>query len=303
MAGNLAAASNPKRTAPGCEVNDVKIWVGVDMEGIAGVVHRDHTAAGRREYEQARLWMTEEVNAVVDGAFAGGAAAVVVADGHGNCRNILRDRLDARARLISGQFSSLPPTQVSGLDASFDAVMLVGYHARAGLAPGNLDHTAWSQTVTDVNINGRSVGEAELVAAHAGALGVPTVLVAGDDVLARETAVSLPDAIAVVVKRSLGRYQAELMAPQEVHALLRSGAERATRRAAEVKPFSFSTPIHLRVTFTHPGFAELGAWVPGARHVAPYVVEYVGDSFGEIFTAFTLMCATTGVAYYQQQLQ
>jgi len=279
----------------------VKVWISVDMEGIAGVMHRDHTGAGGREYEQARLWMTDEVNAVVDGAFAGGATETVVADGHGNCRNVVRSRLDGRARLISGQFSSLPPTQVSGLDAGFDAVMLVGYHARAGLAPGNLDHTAWSQTVTDVTVNDRSVGEAELVAAYAGGLGVPTVLVSGDDVLGREIETTMPDALPVVVKRSLGRYQTELVPPEEVHRRLRSGAEQAMRRARSVKPFAFATPIRLRVTFTHPGFAEMATWAPGTRRVAPYVVEYTGDAFEPVFMAFTLMCATTGVAYYQQQ--
>lgn len=279
----------------------MKIWISVDMEGIAGVMHKDHTGPAGREYEIARRWMTDEVNAVVAGCFAGGATEVVVADGHGNCRNVIRDELDPRARLISGQFSSLPPQQVTGLDDSFDAAMLVGYHARAGLAPGNLDHTAWSQTVIDVNINGRSVGEAELVAAYAGAFGVPTVLVTGDDVLAGEIATSMPDAVSVTVKRSLGRYQTELVARQEVHERLRRGAEEATRKAGQVKPFAFTQPLTLRVTFTHPGFAAMGAWVPGARHVEPYVVEYQAADFREAFTAFTLMCATTGVAFYQQQ--
>ncbi|MDR7468129.1 MAG: M55 family metallopeptidase [Armatimonadota bacterium] len=278
----------------------MRVWVSVDMEGIAGVMHRDHTVAGGREYEVARVWMTEEVNAVVEGCFQGGATEVVVADGHGNCRNILRDRLDPRARLIAGQFSSLPPTQVSGLHAGFDAAMLVGYHARAGLAPGNLDHTAWSQTVTDVTVNGRPVGEAELVAAYAGTLGVPTVLVSGDDVLGRDIETSMPDVLAVVVKRALGRYQTELVARDEVHRRLRSGAERALRRASTVKPFAFPSPIRLQVTFTHPGFADLAAWVPGTTRVEPDVVAYESDDFSAVFSAFTLMCATTGVAYYQQ---
>jgi D-amino peptidase len=190
---------------------------------------------------------------------------------------------------------------VSGLDDEFDAVMLVGYHARAGLAPGNLDHTAWSQTVTDVNVNGRAVGEAELVAAYAGTLGVPTVLVSGDDVLGREIETSMPDVLPIVVKRSLGRYQTELVAPEEVHRRLRSGAEQAMRRVRTVQPFRFAIPIRLRVTFTHPGFAEMGAWVPGTKRVEPYVVEYTSDSYNAVFTTFTMMCATTGVAYYQQQ--
>jgi D-amino peptidase len=151
-----------------------------------------------------------------------------------------------------------------------------------------------------VAVNGQSVGEAELVAAYAGTLGVPTVLVSGDDVLGRDLETSMPEVLAVVVKRALGRYQTELVARDEVHRRLRSGAERALRQAATVKPFAFPSPVRLRVTFTHPGFADLAAWVPGTTRVEPHVVAYESDDFGAVFRAFTLMCATTGVAYYQQ---
>jgi D-amino peptidase len=81
----------------------VKIWIGTDMEGIAGVVDREHTARDGREHDRARVWMTDEVNAAVAGCFDGGATAVTVTDGHGTCRNIIPDRLDARARLVNGQ--------------------------------------------------------------------------------------------------------------------------------------------------------------------------------------------------------
>jgi D-amino peptidase len=279
----------------------MKVWISVDMEGIAGVLHRDHTMPAGREYEHARVWLTEEVNAVIEGCFGSGVTEVVVADGHGTSRNISRDSLDARARLISGQFSSLPPTQVLGLDETFDAAMLVGYHARAGLAPGNLDHTAWSQTVTDVNVNGVSVGEAEIVAAYAGILAVPIVLVSGDDVLAREVESRMPGVLPVVVKRSLGRYTGELVARAEVHARLKDGARRAVHNVSRVQPFAFDVPIRLRVAFSHPGFAEMAAWVPETRQVAPYAVEFMSDDFARVFNAFTLMCATTGIAFYQQQ--
>ncbi len=79
----------------------MKIWIGTDMEGIAGVVDREHTHRTGREHDRARGWMTDEVNAAVAGCFAGGASAVTVTDGHGTCRNIVPERLDPRARLAS----------------------------------------------------------------------------------------------------------------------------------------------------------------------------------------------------------
>jgi len=46
----------------------MKIWIGTDIEGVAGVVDREHTARDGREHDRARLWLTDEVNAAVAGA-------------------------------------------------------------------------------------------------------------------------------------------------------------------------------------------------------------------------------------------
>ena len=133
----------------------VKIFISVDMEGVSGVVHRDHTARDGQDYEMARRLMTLEANAAVEGAFEGGADEVVVNDSHGTLRNLLPELLDARARHIAG--SPKPQSMMAGLDDSFDAALCVGYHARAG-TQGILDHTL-SGGMHDLRINGRSLGE------------------------------------------------------------------------------------------------------------------------------------------------
>ena len=48
----------------------------------------------------ARQLMTEEVNAAIAGAFAGGATSVVVNDSHGPMVNLLPELLDPRAELL-----------------------------------------------------------------------------------------------------------------------------------------------------------------------------------------------------------
>ncbi|MGH7416675.1 MAG: M55 family metallopeptidase, partial [Candidatus Rokuibacteriota bacterium] len=45
----------------------MKIWIGTDMEGVAGVVDREHTARDGREHDRARVWLTDEVNATITG--------------------------------------------------------------------------------------------------------------------------------------------------------------------------------------------------------------------------------------------
>ena len=67
---------------------------------------------------------------------------------------------------------------VAGLEMGADALLLVGYHARAGSGPAVLAHTM-SDAVLDVRLNGRPTGEIGLNAAVAGHFGVPVVLLSG----------------------------------------------------------------------------------------------------------------------------
>jgi D-amino peptidase len=279
----------------------VKVWIGTDMEGVAGVVDREHTARDGREHDRARTWLTDEVNAAVAGAAEAGADEFVVADGHGTCRNILPDRLDQRARLCSGQLSSLPPSALQGLDQSCDAVFLVGFHARAGLHPGVLDHTSWSQTVSEVRLGGRPVGEAEINAAYAGQLGVRVLLLTGDDVLAADTRASMPWVRTAVVKRALGRFQAESLPPAVACALIRETAAAALRDHGSAKPFILPVPVIIELEFHHPMYVELAVMVPGCRQTGARTVAYSGGDYQEAFGAFTSMCGVTGIAYYQHR--
>jgi D-amino peptidase len=279
----------------------VKIWIGTDMEGVAGVVDREHTARDGREHDRARAWLTDEVSAAIAGAADAGAAAFVVADGHGTCRNILPDRLDPRATLCSGQLSSLPPSALQGLDRTCDAVMLIGFHARAGRHPGVLDHTSWSQTVSEVRLNGRPVGEVEINAAYAGHLGIPTLLVTGDDILAADVRESMPWVRAVVVKQALGRFQAASPPPAVACARIRDAAAAAVRERAQARPFIVSAPVTVELEFHHPMYTELAVLVPGCRQTGPRSAAFTGDDYPAAFGAFTAMCGITGIAYYQHR--
>jgi D-aminopeptidase len=81
----------------------MKILIAVDIEGIAGVVHPEQVRPGNPEYERARRQMTAEANAAVEGAFDGGATAVIVNDSHGDFRNLLAEEIDGRAELLLGK--------------------------------------------------------------------------------------------------------------------------------------------------------------------------------------------------------
>lgn len=73
--------------------------------------------------------MAEDTNAAIRGALAGGATEIVVNDSHGGQRNLLPEDLHPSARLISHSFKRYG--MMEGLDESFDAVIFIGYHAKA----------------------------------------------------------------------------------------------------------------------------------------------------------------------------
>ncbi|HJM75103.1 MAG TPA: M55 family metallopeptidase, partial [Dehalococcoidia bacterium] len=117
----------------------VGVMISVDMEGVAGVVHTDHTRRDGLDYSLARSLMTGEANAAIAGAFDAGAETVVVNDSHGTMRNLLPEELDPRAMLISG--SPKPLLMMQGVDEpKIEAALCIGYHPRAN-SPGVLDHT------------------------------------------------------------------------------------------------------------------------------------------------------------------
>ena len=94
----------------------VKVFISVDMEGIAGVVSADQLKPGAFEYERFRNFMTQETLAAVEGAKQGGATEIVVADAHGSDQNLLIDLFPQEVRIVRGDPAHLG--MMAGLDAS-----------------------------------------------------------------------------------------------------------------------------------------------------------------------------------------
>jgi D-amino peptidase len=130
-----------------------KIFICVDMEGISGVSSAEQTGGSGADYNRARKMMADDTNAAIRGAVEGGATEIVVIDSHGSGHNLQRDDLEAPARLISENFRRYG--MMEGLDATFDAVLLIGHHAKAGSPVGVFAHTQ-NGNIRDVQINGRS---------------------------------------------------------------------------------------------------------------------------------------------------
>lgn len=239
----------------------MRVYISADIEGVAGVVTSLQGQPGNAEYERARRLMTEEVNAAIEGALEGGATAILVNDAHGPMTNLLPELLHPAAELIQGK--PKPLDMFPGLDAGHAGVFCVGYHARAS-AFGVLAHTT-SDAFRAVRLNGRPLGEAGIYGAHAGSLGVPVVLVSGDDRCIAELREHFAAAEFVQVKQALGNCAARSLPLPVVRAALREGAARAVRRAGAIPPFRIDGPYTVELEMSRPDLADLAAILPPAE--------------------------------------
>jgi D-amino peptidase len=257
-----------------------KIYISVDMEGIAGVVTSDQLAPGGFEYERFRRFMTDETLAAVRAAQRAGAAEIVVSDSHGNGENLLIDAFPNNVRIVR----SWPRhgLMAAGLDSRFQAVVLIGYHASGSSTIGVRAHTISSATYTRVALNGHEVSEGEWVAAQAGALGVPVVFASGDDAMARELRQRLGDIVTVETKQSLGFHSALTLTPQESVERIGSGVTTALSHLGKFKPYTLGAPIRLELTFKNYMPAEVLSYLRSVERVNAHTIGFVGRDMEEV---------------------
>ncbi len=254
----------------------LKVYLFVDMEGISGITCCEQTT-GARHAEGGRL-MAEDINACVEGCFAAGATEVIVKDGHWKGVNVDPALIDPRAKLIQGV---TPNVRFKELEGS-EALILLGYHAKA-LTPGALlAHSYSSAAIQGMWLNGREVGEIGLDAAIAAEHGVPVVMVSGCDKAVAEAREWLPGVVTCQTKRSTGPQSAECLPLDEARRLIRDRAEEAVRRRAEIALAAVTHPVTMRWEFLPK--ESLRTYDPAFKPVAaPRRVEKTGESAERLF--------------------
>jgi D-amino peptidase len=268
----------------------MRVFISVDMEGISGLTDSDEMVFEGREYERGRRLITGDLNAAIEGAFAGGATEVVVNESHWMMRNLLTEDVDPRAEVIRGNIKR--GCMVEGLDESFDAMLLVGYHSKHGTPFGVMNHTMLGKEIQNIYLNGDPVGEMAINAAYAGQMGVPVALVTGDQTAVEEAQQTFGDIETATVKEGRGRFTAKLLHPSVGQERIREAAKRAVERAPKMKPFVAGPPATMGFEFTSTAMAEVCSWVPTVERIGPRTVEFeFGDwreGMGLMFALFWL---------------
>lgn len=269
----------------------MKLFLSTDFEGTSGIVAWEQIIEGNAEYEQGRRLLTNEVNAVIEGAIVGGATEFVVNDSHHYMRNLHPQDLAGRATLITGKHKSL--YMMEGLDASFDGVCFVSYHGSIGAERAVLSHTYNPAAIWEVRINGEIVGESGLNALVASHYNVPIIFVSGDAATAEEARFVAPDAEMVIVKESKGRFAAAHIHPTVACEMLREGAIHAAHKVSAMRLPQFTLPITVEITFLVADMAEMALWIRNVERVSARTVKVVGENALELYQTFVTIVTLT----------
>lgn len=265
----------------------MRVYISADIEGVTGLVSWSQCGRPNSQHYDfpfARRMMTHDVNAAIRGVHAGGATFVRVKDSHGNSKNLLIDELEPGIELVTGHGSGIDG-MMEGLDDSFDAALLVGYHAKAGTLGGIMEHTI-TGGVHRMWINGEEHGEMGLSAGVAGRLGVPIVFVSSDEAGIRESSAFLPWAKTAAVKEGYGRYMGKTLHPSETGKLIEYGAKEAIEGLKAMKPWKVKEPSTIKVEFNRAEETDWVARAPGVERIDGYAVSFSGPSYEEAHRAF-----------------
>jgi D-amino peptidase len=262
------------------QTRPLKIYISADMEGVVGVVTNEQLGPQGFEYARFREFMTQEVNAAIEGALAGGATQIVVSDSHGNGQNLLIEKLHKDVTLVRAW--PRPLMMMQGIDETFAGAIFIGYHTGTTNSQGVRAHTMSSARLADVQLKGISVSEAGINAAIAGHFNVPVIMISGDDAVVKETETLLGDVEGAVVKWASGFHSARTIMPESSYQMIRDKVTKAVRRIKDFKPYKLSGPIQVDVRFKNYRPSEVLSYLSIVQRTDAHSIRFTGKDMIEV---------------------
>jgi D-amino peptidase len=275
----------------------IRILVYHDMEGLAGQDDwRTFLFSHPEKYPEGQKMLAADLNAVIEGLFAGGATQVDVVDAHGSGNpepDVRRELLDPRAKQVIRDKPFDPYVDITEPNV-YDAVVAVAMHAKTG------SHGFASHTITlgmDMLLNDKSITESEIVAYSWGRVGVPVIFVSGDDRLRDDLAV-MPWIEFVVTKKATSASTVELRPVDAVHAEMREKAARAVRNVSRAKVMTLTTPLRAGLHAVPPASLASLKGIPGIAY-ANETVTFTAPDFRAAYDGVIALVGAARASYPQ----
>lgn len=273
----------------------LRVLVYHDMEGMAGEDDPNEFRFNHpKEYAKGQELLAADLNAVIAGLFDGGATQVDVVDAHGSGNpdpDVRRDLLDRRAKQV---IRDQPFRQYVDIvePNQYDAVVAVAMHAKTG------SHGFASHTYTigmEVLLNGQTITETELVGYSWGRVGVPVIMVTGDDHLAKDLE-TMPWIQYVITKKATSASTVELRPVNEVHAEMRAKAKKAAVERSRAKAMTLAGPIRAALRVVPPASLRMLKDVPGLTYTDNQV-EFTAADFGKAYDGVVALMGVARLPY------
>lgn len=236
----------------------MKVVIGTDLEGVAGVVSFEQQAfADGKYYDAAKSLTTAEVNAAVEGLVASGVDDILVEDGHG-VGGLVFEELHPAAKLLHGRRPQYRGGVIDEAMQGYDTFIMVGQHAMAGVQTATLNHTQNSRSIDYLKLNGQPVGETAQLALYHGALGMPLIFLSGEEAACREVEAMIPGITTVAVKKGLSRGSAISLSAKAARQKIREGVTLAVEKqqTSPLLPYGVPGPYVMEVRFFHTDAAD-----------------------------------------------
>ncbi len=278
----LAVSSRPVSAQDG-----LKLYISADMEGVAGAVTGDQLGPSGFEYGRFREFMTREVLAAIAAARESGVSEILVSDSHGNGENLLIELLPTDVMVVRSW--PRPLMMMQGIDETFDAAILLGYHASTTNPDGVRAHTLSSARYADVRLNGRSMSEAGLSAAIAGHFGVPVIMISGDDAAVAEAQQMIGDVEGAVVKWNYSFHSAKTLTPEAAYGLIADKVKLAIGRLRDFRPFVLEAPVTLDLRFKNYRPSQLLSYLSIVDRPDAHSIRFVGTDMIDVSKFLTVV--------------
>ncbi len=260
----------------------MRIYISADIEGIAGITHWCETESDHPEYPKHAKQMSLEVAAACKGALKAGATEIIVKDAHGEGRNIIHKLLPKEAKLIRG-WSNHPYSMVEGIDDTYDAVIMIGYHSGAHSNGSPISHTMNPTKVRNIIINGQEANEFLIHSYVCHSLNVPVVAVTGDESLALMIRQFDPNISTLATQKGFGDANISIhpdLALERIEAIVQKGIENKENCICH-KPESFQ----LEITYKEHSDAYLASFYPGVTQTTEFCITYSTPYYKDLMSA------------------
>ena len=267
-----------------------RLYISADIEGVAGVASKEHTTPAGFEYEKAREWMTNEVNAACNAAFESGIKEIVISDSHGNGQNLCLDQLPKNVQVVRSW--PRPLCMMEGIEqGSFDAAMLLGYHSGTTDLRGVLAHTLSTHGVREIKINGKTASETVISAFTAGNFQVPVILVSGDDAYTEHAQSVFDDVEVATVKWACSTTSTRTLLPQDACQLIAEQTKCALNRLSDFRPQTIKLPVVVELDCVRRKAAELLDYLEMFDRTSATGVKFVARDMVEVSKVFSFLLA------------